>query len=506
MNVQNSEHQQIHTYVPQHNTVHHHATPVRRRINMPKIPMVAQLSAVLSLLLIGAGLLTVNQLNKAPQNLSTQAATGDVALEFEPTTGTLQFNQEKTFNIVATPSNTTMKVTAAVIRVRSEDAELIDVTGVTTTGFSLPIELKPFGVEMENEQIKQWAVTLGSTPQAPFTGKNTIVAIKVKAKSTAGQAKIEIASSSEVAAFDNAGNVKRTPANAAESAKQILSLDISGTTPPPAGTVCWNRVSGTGENLNWPNACRGSVDTSLVCASVVTPLTAEEKTAYRAWVTAGSVVPAACTTTTPPPPATTDPTLNLGFRVQGVVKAGVSQTAEVVIRYKKKNSTEIVKKTYSHTFTSVTPQAPDSSPVGTFRSAQPLVLTGLNMAEVDRLPTSGTFGTGLEVYVKTPTSLRKKLGEITYENNQSIPVRLRGLFVGDAQRLMVGDFVRTGADLNIFDILDISKMVNKYTVASQSAAGTLAEFDTNFDGTFDILDISLVVSNFKVATTTGDNP
>jgi hypothetical protein len=63
----------------------------------------------------------------------------------------------------------------------------------------------------------------------------------------------------------------------------------AATSEPPI--VCWNRVtqdgSGGGGGIYWPNSCKGSPDTSLVCAQVKSGLTPTEQYQYGQWVNAG---------------------------------------------------------------------------------------------------------------------------------------------------------------------------------------------------------------------------
>jgi hypothetical protein len=204
------------------------------------------------------------------------------------------------------------------------------------------------------------------------------------------------------------------------------------------------------------------------------------------------------------------PSLKLGFRTQGLNKAGVTQTGEVILRYKKKNSSEIVKKPYTVTFTSKASDPTQNQPAGKFYYASdPITLTGVNLSEAERLSTSGTFGTGIEVYVKTPTTLRKKLGEIIYESNQA-PIRLQGYFLADNQQLMVGDFDRYIDEEvnqeNKFRLTDVTKMKNQYTRVSTPVNDLNREYDINFDGTFNLVDVSQIIDNYRQILLEGDTP
>ncbi len=68
-------------------------------------------------------------------------------------------------------------------------------------------------------------------------------------------------------------------------------------------TVCWNFV---GEGSYWPNGCKGNIPRDgVMCTMATVPLTDAEKTAYQAWVAAGSVVPEGCNRDRTPTPTPT---------------------------------------------------------------------------------------------------------------------------------------------------------------------------------------------------------
>jgi hypothetical protein len=56
-----------------------------------------------------------------------------------------------------------------------------------------------------------------------------------------------------------------------------------------------------------------------------------------------------------------------------------------------------------------------------------------------------------EIFIKTPTSLRKKIGVATYSSSTNTYAALY-----PDVRLMVGDFYRVGTEDNVFNILDIA--------------------------------------------------
>ncbi len=62
-----------------------------------------------------------------------------------------------------------------------------------------------------------------------------------------------------------------------------LRLQPFLTTPKPP-IVCWSRVRGTGDNLYWPDSCKGYAPPGQACATVIVPLTQEEKIQYKLWL------------------------------------------------------------------------------------------------------------------------------------------------------------------------------------------------------------------------------
>ncbi len=69
------------------------------------------------------------------------------------TTAELTPGQEKSFFIVATPSNSTMKISAAIIRLRNEDFDVAEVTSISPVAGILPVVLKPLAEEVKNQSL-----------------------------------------------------------------------------------------------------------------------------------------------------------------------------------------------------------------------------------------------------------------------------------------------------------------------------------------------------------------
>lgn len=461
--------------------------PVKKGWSKFRIPLIAQIAGALSLLLLVAGLLTAQQLAQNSQDISSmaqQAPAPTMDLTIQPPTKTIAINQQDTFSVQI---NTNGKFVSAAHLILNYDPTFVSISQNTNVA--------PFTNILKDldPQAGKTITAVGATAGNSFLGRTDLIKFIVKAKDKKGTTKVTLLGS-EAAAIGIGTNQGKISGD--------LTLTI-GDAPPatPSGTICWNRVSGTGENLNWADSCKGTPPNPqdpLVCAQALVPLTAAEKTAYNAWKQAGSVVPAACQTA-----SATDPTLNLGFRVQGVTKGGITKSAEVSIRYKKKNSTEIVKKTYTQNFTSMEASSSASAVPGLFKST-PITLTGVKLDEVDKSASQyPTFGTGIEVFVKTPTSLRKKLGEITYENN--VERRLTGQFTADTSKLIIGDFNRAEGQVNVLRSLDLGRLLDQFvTDVSVPATDQNRDYDIDNNGVINSFDTSLFLSNLKDVSVPGD--
>lgn len=506
-NATNTPNQQPISQLPEQPKQGHTFVPQRKRFSLPKIPVVAQISGLLSFLLLGAGLLTANQLSQTSQDLSSQAANQGAKFDWESSTATMGFNQEKIFNVVLTV-DPNIKASAAVVRVRTANHDLVEIQDIKPITAAFPIVLKDFFLEIDNAPTKVWATALGADPTKPLAGTHKIVTVKVKSKAKAGTAQVDITSNSEVAVLG-----KNTNANREDYKPLQITISETGATPTPSPTqsptpspttgVCWNKViteQGT-NRLIWPNACKGDKpNPDMACAAVIVPLQESEITAYRAWQAAGSKVPEGCGTT---PTPSASPILNVGFRIQGVNKAGVTVPAEITLRYKKKNSNEIIKKVYNITYTSSVPSIAEIGPPGTFMPVSTPV-TDINFDEVDAIPNTNSTTPGVEIFVKTPTTLRKKLGIVRFGTMP--PGYITAIFKGNDQVLMVGDFDRAAGQENKFRLSDITKMANQYLDVTNAITDKNKEFDVNYDGVFNFTDYTIVYNNYKQILLEGDTP
>lgn len=84
-------------------------------------------------------------------------------------------------------------------------------------------------------------------------------------------------------------------------ATQRIELRKRAATAEPTA-ICWNRVIFFNGTYNWPNSCKGSPRLDLACTQILVPLTGDEITGYKQWVSAGSPpIPGCGTPTTPTP-------------------------------------------------------------------------------------------------------------------------------------------------------------------------------------------------------------
>jgi hypothetical protein len=270
---------------------------------------------------------------------------------------------------------------------------------------------------------------------------------------------------------------------------------VANPTPPAAGTVrCDGICTATAQCMNGlaciSGKCRLAANpTSTTC--VAAPAAGSVRCNAACTATSQCVTGLTCTAglcrnhdnptdvTCAPPPAVAA-NLRLEFKLQGLRKAGVQIPATVTIKYTTTGSATLIKE-YSKTYTSTTS--------GVLASTNPLPLEGINLVNpVDNV----------EVYVKTPTSLTKKIGSVRLIRGTASLLSQTTLFVGD--------FNRAGNQNNLFNILDINKMLVQYNALDNPLNDDNREFDVNFDNNFDLLDASLVISNYQSLQLEGENP
>lgn len=156
-------------------------------------------------------------------------------------------------------------------------------------------------------------------------------------------------------------------------------------------------------------------------------------------------------------------TLNFGFKVQGVTAAGITKTFAVTV-------SGVTNSVYSLNLTS------DANGV----------FTATNVT----IPGIGVY----TIKVKVNNTLAKNLGSITLTSGANTTNNW------DNTSLMVGDFDNN----NIFNILDIAKMLENYTVLTTPVTTALNVYDVDNDGNYALRDIAIVLGNFTDLTLNGD--
>lgn len=178
---------------------------------------------------------------------------------------------------------------------------------------------------------------------------------------------------------------------------------------------------------------------------------------------------------TPPTPSV-NPTFQLTFSQQGLSGPGVILATELALKS-------------------------PSSGVQKFNVRSKSGTEGLLTLETPLDLSSSDLGKTYQVFVKTPTTLMKKLGEITIRSGTN-----QAPTSWSQTRLLVGDLDNAGSAANIISIADIAKMLSVYTQLQTPVTAQTALYDVNFDGRIDIADVALVLSNFTTLQVVGDTP
>lgn len=216
-------------------------------------------------------------------------------------------------------------------------------------------------------------------------------------------------------------------------------------------------------------------------------------------ITSGNPLPTATPTpTTPalPPTATPTPflsdnsnTLSLAFQLQGLTQSDEALEGIVYLQNNShildNNQTEFVFAEY---------EIPAK-----FISGRNGVISPIERIRLNQVPIAPS-GTSYDLLVKTPFSLRKKLGSMMLRP---------GLNTAPAnwaeQQLKTGDFWQNPrAEWNVINLRDITQMLSIYTQLQVPINETNRKFDVNFDRIIDIMDIAIVLSNYTAIEVKGD--
>lgn len=208
---------------------------------------------------------------------------------------------------------------------------------------------------------------------------------------------------------------------------------------------------------------------------------------------------ASCVSTTPTPspspspsvspspspsasPQAGTPSLDLKFKLQGLRKEGVKQTATITVRYIPTGQTAATTKTFTKEYT--------SAAAGVLGAAAPLTLDGIS---------ASTPIQNAEVFVKVPTSLTKKLGTVTLVPSQTATLHTE-------VTLPVGDFKNDGAEANIIKLNDLALAITEFKQLENPITDANRIYDVDFNDSFNLQDIAIVLTNFDQLEYPGDTP
>lgn len=159
-------------------------------------------------------------------------------------------------------------------------------------------------------------------------------------------------------------------------------------------------------------------------------------------------------------------TITFGFKLQGVgAVSGKQKTFDVIFQGG-----------ISRTFSAITFQ---SDANGVFTPSSPVVLSGIS------IPSAGISST--DVYVKSTSHLRKKLGSITM-----MPIDNIGPDAWKSVIVKAGDFNNN----NTIKIDDIGLILSSYTSLNVAVNTSNGLYDVNLDGLINIDDVAVVLANY----------
>ncbi len=204
------------------------------------------------------------------------------------------------------------------------------------------------------------------------------------------------------------------------------------------------------------------------------------------------------TPTTPVPPPTITPTppisdnsntLSLAFQLQGLTQPNQALEGIVYLQNNSNilddNQAEVVFAEYEIPTKLISGRNGVLSPMERIRLNQVPIAPG---------------GTSYDLLIKTPFSLRKKLGSLKLQPGPNIaPTNWA------KQQLKTGDFWQNPrAEWNVLNLRDITQMLTVYTQLQVPVNEANRKFDVNFDQIIDIIDVAIVLSNYTAIEVKGD--
>jgi len=182
-------------------------------------------------------------------------------------------------------------------------------------------------------------------------------------------------------------------------------------------------------------------------------------------------------------------TLSLAFRLQGLTRP--NQELEGIVYLQ--NNSSILDGEQSDSL-SIEYELPAK-----FKSGQNGIITPIENIRLSDIPIA-PGGTRYDIFVKTPVSLRKKLGTLVLKpGTNAAPTEWAQI------QLKTGDFWQSPrAEWNVLNLRDLSQILNVYTQLQIATTATNKQFDVNFDGFIDIMDVAIVLSNYTQLEVRGD--
>lgn len=419
--------------------------------------------AVLTVILLGSFLLVALSTFFNKTDLRQQAATSSaVIIRYNPASLAVTVGQEFTVPVELVTGGKSIavaEVLPAFDKTFFQPVSLVGSTFLATT-------LVPATITTAGDFTSLLVAKPIAIPPSGVTGQGQIALAKFKALK-AGTSNITFDQTKTRAPEFNG-----EPENIVGTYGPVAVTVSAGTTQTPE-QIC-TQSGGTWKSL--PTACVdrcSAIEEDSICATVVTQ--GCDCGSAKCTNDSGS-----CVTNPEATPSTASSNLKIQFKLGGLKKEGVQVPATVTVKYTASGSAAVVKQ-YGKTYTSTTS--------GTLASGTPLNLTGIELNE----PVSN-----VEVYVKTPTSLQKKIGTLTLKTGANELLTTTELFVGD--------FNQDTDQANVFNILDVAKMLAQYKELNNPITDTNRSFDVNFDDNFNVLDTSYVIKNYQTLVLQGQEP
>lgn len=403
---------------------------------------------LVSSIVLVAGIFAASQLSQKDLDIRSDAAeTATVSLTFSPVETTIM--RGNTLQKTALHANTNgLYVTAAVLGVTYNPA-IVQITKIEADT-ALAVTIQAASIDNLAGKAK---ITVGAETgqNMAFIGQGPLAVITY---STAANATTDTTISYDAAITQVAGFSRNTAGEDTIYDGNLSKIDgnfvINNPSPTPIGMP-------------------------------ITPLSTPTPSVLPIAPLLPTTIPSSTPAITPTPMIATLQ-LNPTFKLQGLTKADITiDQVEITLKYTTGNTTHV--KTFLSNFRS------DST--GRLIPYKPIMLF--------ELPghTTGQALSSVEVYAKTPTSLRKLIGVMDISPTQVSTLNSDIV-------LPVGDFKRDGAEYNKIKLIDISTALTQYKQLQNPVNDANRAYDVDFNNVFNLQDISTVLSNYNRLVYSGD--